>query len=29
VSSPGSYQSQFSISPSDGWQVLIIGLQAP
>ena len=29
VSSPGSYQSQFSISPSDGWQVIIIGLQAP
>ena len=30
VSSPGSYQSQFSISPSaDGWQVVIIGLQAP
>jgi hypothetical protein len=30
VSSPGSYQSQFAISPSsDGWQVLIIGLQAP
>ena len=29
VSSPGSYQSQFSISPSDGWQVVMIGLQAP
>lgn len=29
VLSPGSYQSQFSISPSDGWQVVIIGLQAP
>ena len=30
VSSPGSYQSQFSITPSaDGWQVVIIGLQAP
>jgi hypothetical protein len=30
VSSPGSYQSQFSISPSsDGWQVVIIRLQAP
>jgi hypothetical protein len=30
VSSPGSYQSQFSISPSaDGWQVITIGLQAP
>ena len=30
VSSPGTYQSQFSISPSaDGWQVVIIGLQAP
>ena len=30
VSSPGSYQSQFSISPSpDGWQVIIVGLQAP
>jgi hypothetical protein len=28
VSSPGSYQSQFSISPSDGWQVAIIGLPA-
>jgi len=27
---PGSYQSQFSISPSpDGWQVVIIGLQVP
>jgi hypothetical protein len=30
VSSPGSYQSQFSISPtSDGWQVVMIGLTAP
>lgn len=29
VSSPGSYQNQFSISPSDGWQVVMIGLQAP
>ena len=30
VSSAGSYQSQFSISPtSDGWQVVIVGLQAP
>jgi hypothetical protein len=29
VSSPGSYQSQFSISPPDGWQVVIVGLQAP
>jgi Putative Ig domain len=30
VSSPGSYQSEFSISPSpDGWQVVIIGLPAP
>ncbi len=29
VSSPGSYQSQFSISPSDGWQVVMIGLSAP
>jgi len=29
VSSPGSYQSQFSISPADGWQVVTIGLQAP
>jgi hypothetical protein len=30
VTSPGSYQSQFSISPSaDGWQVVIIGVQAP
>lgn len=29
VSSPGSNQSQFSISPSDGWQVVIVGLQAP
>jgi hypothetical protein len=29
VSSPGSYQSQFSISPSsDGWQVVMIGLPA-
>jgi hypothetical protein len=26
-SSPGSYQSQFSISPSDGWQMVLIGLQ--
>jgi len=30
VSSPGSYQSQFSISPSpDGWQLVMVGLQAP
>ncbi|MGB7493643.1 MAG: putative Ig domain-containing protein [Candidatus Acidiferrum sp.] len=29
VSSPGSYQSQFSISPADGWQLVIVGLQAP
>jgi hypothetical protein len=30
VSSPGSYQSQFSISPSsDGWQAVLIGLPAP
>jgi hypothetical protein len=29
VSSPGSYQSQYSISPSDGWQVLVIALKAP
>jgi hypothetical protein len=29
VASPGSYQSQFAISPSDGWQVVIVGLQAP
>src|ERR1019366_6105367 len=29
VSSSGSYQSQFSISPSaDGWQVVIIGAPA-
>jgi hypothetical protein len=29
VSSPGSYQSQFSITPSsDGWQVVMIGLPA-
>jgi hypothetical protein len=29
VSSPGSYQSQFAISPSpDGWQVVMIGLPA-
>ena len=28
VSSPGSYKSQFSISPSDGWQVVMIGLPA-
>ena len=28
VSTPGSYQSQFSISPSDGWQVVMIGLPA-
>ena len=26
VLSPGSYQSQFSISPSDGWQMVILGL---
>ncbi len=29
VSSPGAYQSQFAISPSDGWQMIIIGIQAP
>ena len=30
VSSPGSYQSQFAISPSpDGWQLVMIGLPAP
>jgi hypothetical protein len=30
VSSSGSYQSQFSITPtSDGWQVVMIGLPAP
>jgi hypothetical protein len=30
VSSPGSYQTQFTITPTaDGWQVIIIGLQAP
>ena len=30
VSLSGSYQSQFSISPSpDGWQVVTIGLPAP
>ena len=29
VPAAGSYQSQFSISPSDGWQVVIVGLQAP
>jgi hypothetical protein len=30
VSSPGSYQIQFTITPTaDGWQVVIIGLQAP
>jgi hypothetical protein len=29
VSSGGSYQSQFSISPSDGWQVVLIGFPAP
>ena len=30
VASPGSYQSQFSITPSsDGWQVVMLGLQAP
>jgi hypothetical protein len=29
VSSPGSYQGQFSISPSDGWQVVTVGLQGP
>ncbi len=29
VSVPETYQSQFSISPSDGWQIVIVGLQAP
>jgi hypothetical protein len=29
MASPGSYQTQFSISPSDGWQVVIVGLHAP
>ena len=29
VSSPGSYQNQFSISPSDGSQVVIVGVQVP
>jgi subtilisin-like proprotein convertase family protein len=29
VSSAGSYQSQFAISPSDGWQVVTIGFSAP
>jgi hypothetical protein len=29
VSSGGSYQSQFAISPSDGWQVVTIGFSAP
>ncbi|MGO9516627.1 MAG: Ig-like domain repeat protein [Candidatus Korobacteraceae bacterium] len=29
VSSPGTYQNQFSISPSDGWQTVLIGLTAP
>jgi hypothetical protein len=29
VPASGSYQSQFTISPSDGWQVVIVGLQAP
>jgi PKD repeat protein len=29
ASSAGSYQSQFAISPSDGWQAVIVGLEAP
>ena len=29
VSSPGTYQNEFSISPSDGWQAVLIGLPAP
>ena len=29
VPSSGSYQSQFTIAPSNGWQVVIVGLQAP
>ncbi|MGA2987032.1 MAG: Ig domain-containing protein, partial [Terriglobia bacterium] len=28
VSSPNTYQSQFAISPADGWQVVTIGLPA-
>jgi len=28
VSSPGSYQNEFMISPSDGWQTILIGLPA-
>ena len=28
VSSAGTYQNQFSISPSDGWQAVILGLPA-
>jgi len=27
--SAGSYQCQFSISPADGWQMVIVGVQAP
>ncbi len=29
VPSAGSYQSQFTITPSNGWQLVIVGLQAP
>jgi hypothetical protein len=29
VSTSGSYSSQFSISPADGWQIVIVGLQVP
>ncbi|MGB7267025.1 MAG: Ig-like domain-containing protein [Terracidiphilus sp.] len=28
VSAAGSYQNQFVISPSDGWQTILIGMQA-
>jgi hypothetical protein len=29
VSSAGSYSCQFSISPADGYQMIIVGLQVP
>jgi hypothetical protein len=29
ASSPGAYQSQFAISPADGWQLVIVGLPLP
>jgi len=29
VPSSGSYQSQFTISPSDGWQLILLGMPTP